>query len=145
MVTKDTFSEAQCEQIAKMIQNSMKAFTGPSTSHLLGRIYSVSSSYTAYNIQTKSQVNWILDSGATDHIVSSIQLLSNSKPLSSVLHLPNGSIAPITHIGEVMLSPTVVLHDVLCVPSFHCHLISITKLTADTSATVVFSNHNCVL
>lgn len=145
--SKDVFSEAQCEQIAKMIQNSMKSISGTtgSVSHLSGKIHSVSLSHTAYSVQTSSNITWIIDSGATDHIVSNVNLFNNYKSISSVLHLPNNTTVPITHVGEVQLNSKVLLTDVLCVPSFHCNLISISKLTSDNSVSVIFSKTNCML
>ena len=62
---------------------------------------------------------WIIDSGATDHMVLSISLLTK---ITSVAHipvkLPNGESVLVTHIGQVQLSSNLVLDDVLCVPSF---------------------------
>lgn len=96
-----TFSDAQYEQITKMIKNIMKTFGGPwntSASQLSGKIYSASS-YNAYIVQTKSASNWIFDFGATDHIVSDVMLLCDPKPISSVLDLPYSTTIPVTHIG----------------------------------------------
>lgn len=86
-----------------------------------------------------------MDSGATDHIVSDASLLVHAKSLNAVLHLPNGTTTPITHIGDLHLTSSLVLIEVLCVPSFNCNLISISKLTADLSATVIFSKSNCLI
>lgn len=72
-------------------------------------------------------------------------MLTNSKSLHSTIHLPNGDTAPITHVGDICLSPEITLHQVLCVPSFHCNLNSISKLTTDSSVSVIFSKNNCVL
>lgn len=71
--------------------------------------------------------------------------MQNSKPLNAALHLPNGRTTPITHIGDVFLTSSIVLSEVLCVPSFHCNLVSISKLTADSSASIIFFKHSCLL
>ncbi|KAM2129542.1 hypothetical protein ACFX1R_009206 [Malus domestica] len=63
---------------------------------------------------------WIIDSGATDHITSSPELLTGgvkNKNMSHVL-LPSGEQARILSIGHVPLSSTFKLQDVLCVPTF---------------------------
>lgn len=143
--SKSAFSDAQCEQLSRMIQNSMKNLNPWSTtSQLSGKICNVSFPHTAYTVQTKMNQLWILDSGATDHIVSDVSFLSSAKPFNAVLHLPNGTTAPITHIGDVTFTSSLILTDVLCVPSFQCNLVSISKLTADSSATVLFSKSTCL-
>ncbi|CAN1792471.1 hypothetical protein LINPERHAP1_LOCUS19695 [Linum perenne] len=43
---------------------------------------------------------WVVDSGATDHIVYSVQCLDQYQAVSnSCVSLPNGEMVPITHIG----------------------------------------------
>lgn len=73
---------------------------------------------------------WIIDSGAADHMVHSISLLIK---ITSVAHvfvsLPNEESILVTHVGQVQLSYDLVLDNVLCVPSFSFNLISIGKLT----------------
>ena len=60
---------------------------------------------------------WILDSGATDHIICSISLLTSITTLTQcVVELPNSESAQVTHIGTVKLSATLILDHVLCVP-----------------------------
>lgn len=45
---------------------------------------------------------WILDSGATDHIISNSTLLIQIKPsLIPTVNLPTGSLAPITSTGTL--------------------------------------------
>jgi hypothetical protein len=49
---------------------------------------------------------WILDSGATDHIVSSPTTLIKSYPVHGrTVQLPDGSYASVTHIRSVIFSP----------------------------------------
>ncbi|XP_075658822.1 uncharacterized protein LOC142628657 [Castanea sativa] len=49
-----------------------------------------------------SSYDWILDSGATDHMIS--------------VRLPNGDMVQVTHIGTVKISATLTLDHVLCIP-----------------------------
>ena len=118
---------------------------GTQPSHLEGKMHSVSSNHTTYTVTHDTATKWILDSGATDHIVANVASLLNPKRLDSSLHLPNGDTVPITHIGNVQLTTDITLKDALCVPSFHCNLVSISKLTADSCMSIVFSNSKCVL
>ncbi|XP_042988594.1 uncharacterized protein LOC122316121 [Carya illinoinensis] len=64
---------------------------------------------------------WILDTGATDHMICSPHLFTFIKipPRTSSIHLPNGHSVPIIFTGTVKYSPDLVLHNALYVPSFH--------------------------
>ncbi|CAL8157085.1 unnamed protein product [Prunus armeniaca] len=67
----------------------------------------------------------ILDSGATDHITSSPNLLVNSRQntiLPPVI-MPSGEQAPITSTGTLPLNSVISLKNVLGVPSFKVDLI----------------------
>jgi hypothetical protein len=49
---------------------------------------------------------WILDSGATDHMVSTPTVLTQSYLVHGrTVQLPDGSYASATHIGSVIFSP----------------------------------------
>nr|XP_011459844.1 PREDICTED: uncharacterized protein LOC105350127 [Fragaria vesca subsp. vesca] len=74
--------------------------------------------------------NWIIDSGATDHITSSLQLLHENKncSLPQVL-LPSGEKVNIAATGSLPLNTTYYLHDVLSVPHFKVDLLSVSRLT----------------
>ncbi|XP_023900878.1 uncharacterized protein LOC112012717 [Quercus suber] len=69
------------------------------------------SNKTAHNAET-----WVLDTGATDHIIHSISLFTNiTSSISSFVHLPNGEKVLVTHIGTVQLTPTLILeNDLTC-------------------------------
>ena len=72
---------------------------------------------------------WVIDTGATDHIVHSVHLFTNFTAISTNVELPNGETAVVTHIGSISLSATLVLHNVLCVPSFSFNLLSVSQIT----------------
>ncbi|CAL2244615.1 unnamed protein product [Prunus armeniaca] len=75
----------------------------------------------------------ILDSGATDHITSSPNLLVNSRQntiLPPVI-MPSGEQAPITSTGTLPLNSVISLKNVLGVPSFKVDLMS--DLTTKTT------------
>ena len=82
-------------------------------------------------------VTWIIDTGASDHIVSDSNLFLSLKslPISQSMKLPTGDIVQITREGMVKLSPSLELKDVLCVPSLNLNLLSISKFT---------KIHNCI-
>ena len=80
---------------------------------------------------------WVIDTGATDHIVHSIHLFTEFTTVSCVVALPNGETAMVTYIGSITLSSTLILHNVLCVPSFSFNLLSVSQLTKSCSCCLV--------
>lgn len=86
--------------------------------------------------------NWIMDTGATDHMLSNFQFLES--PIACVLHspcvqLPNGSSVSITHVGIYTIQLGLQLTKVLYVPNFYYNIFSISKLTNDLNCVVSFS------
>lgn len=79
-------------------------------------------------------------------MVSSSSLFTDihSIPPTSI-KLPNGSLVLVTHVGTVQLSPTLHLHNILCVPSFGFNLILANKLTQDLSCCLIFLNTHCFI
>lgn len=63
---------------------------------------------------------WIVDSGALDHMTCFLNLLHNIRPAPPhmTIKLPNGSTANSTHIGDTVLSCGIPLFNVLFVPQF---------------------------
>ncbi|XP_077215980.1 uncharacterized protein LOC143850645 [Tasmannia lanceolata] len=94
----------------------------------------------------KNSTPWILDTEATDHMVSCVSLLSSITCIgTNPVKLPNGNLALVSHIGTVSLSPSLVLKDVLCVPSFNFNLISVSKLTQYSNCSITFFSDSCVI
>ncbi|XP_030941568.1 uncharacterized protein LOC115966477 [Quercus lobata] len=89
---------------------------------------------------------WVLDTGATDHFVCSVDLLTSiTATIQSLVHLPNGESAQVTHIGTVVLSPSLTLTNVLCVPSFSFNLLSVSTLTLSQPYCLVFLSTYCFI
>ncbi|KAL2900129.1 Retrovirus-related Pol polyprotein from transposon RE1, partial [Bienertia sinuspersici] len=89
---------------------------------------------------------WILDSGATDHICSSLDMFDHYVPnsdLHNTIIIPNGSKVSVAHIGSVKVADHITLTDVLHVPDFQFNLISVQKLCRDMSCCLVFDKENC--
>ena len=95
----------------------------------------------AYNEET-----WVLDEGATNHIIHSISLFTKiTNSISSFAHLPNDEKVLATHIGTVQVTPSLILEDVICVPAFSFNLILVSKLTKSLSYCLVFLSNYCFI
>ncbi|XP_074291999.1 uncharacterized protein LOC141618831 [Silene latifolia] len=88
-----------------------------------------------------SPLYWIIDTGASNHMSSSLSNFSNLKtipPLS--VGLRNGEVTIATQSGDIHLSSRLILRNVLYADNLHCHLISVSQLLLDTSLTIQFSH-----
>ena len=89
---------------------------------------------------------WVIDTGASDHIVCSVSMLTTFTSISHcVVKLPNNDSATITHVGTVQLSAQFTLHNVLCVPSFTFNLLSVSQLTKQPPFCLVFLSQFCFI
>lgn len=87
---------------------------------------------------------WIFDTGATDHMTCSSQFFTTSSPVTNrYVYLPNHALAQVTHIGTIHFSKSLILYNVLCVPSFELNLISVAKLNQTSSCHATFTNNLC--
>ena len=90
--------------------------------------------------------NWVLDTGATDHIIHSITLFTKiTSTISTFIQLPDGEKVTVIHMGTIQVTSTLTLENVLCVPSFSFNLISVNKLTKSLSCCLVFLSNFCFI
>nr|XP_023919946.1 uncharacterized protein LOC112031483 [Quercus suber] len=90
--------------------------------------------------------DWVIDTGATDHMVHSVTCFTSiTTILNTHVNLPNGEIALVTHIGTVRISEKLTLYNVLCVPSFSFNLISVSQLAKSISCCLIFFGTLCFI
>lgn len=91
--------------------------------------------------------SWILDSGASDHMTASFNLLT--KPQRALnkpqINLPNGHTTSITHTSSVYLHNDLTLSNVLFIPSFKHNPLSVSKATQDSDCVVTFYDNFCLI
>ena len=94
-----------------------------------------------------SQSVWILDSGASEYMISKPDFLHDLSPLGHpmMINLPDGTQVKVIHKGNLKVSDGLVLHDVLLVPQFKFNLLSIKKLCEQLHSTVEFTESLCLL
>ena len=90
---------------------------------------------------------WIVDSGATDHITWSYNLLIDAvkSTREPKLNLPTGDTSVISHSGKVKLENNLMLKNVLYVPTFKHNLLSVQKLIKDTGCKINFYETYCMI
>lgn len=89
---------------------------------------------------------WIVYSKATTHICFSKQQFISLKPTINVtVSFPNHTWISIQFIGNVQVNDSLILHDVLFVPSFSFNLISLSSLTTQMPIMINFVGDYCVL
>jgi len=95
---------------------------------------------------TLNNAEWIIDSGATDHMSIRSDHLSNINVLSekSKITLPNGN-SEISSVGTIKLSTEIVLKNVLYVLVFKYNLLSVPKLTKCSKCMVIFHPKFCII
>jgi hypothetical protein len=99
--------------------------------------FSVFSSHTIVPFSAPN--SWIIDIGASDHMICSLSLLTTiTAEISTQVKLHNGKFATVTHIGTIQLSTHLILTNVLYIPSFSYNLLSVSKLTHSLACCFLF-------
>ncbi|XP_015168470.1 uncharacterized protein [Solanum tuberosum] len=91
---------------------------------------------------------WIVDSGASKHMVRNLHMLSHYKPLTPSqegrVYLPTGKLATVSHIGSSQILGGIEITNVLHIPKFQYNLLSVSKLTKELNCTVLFNPDFCI-
>ncbi|KAJ0920051.1 putative RNA-directed DNA polymerase [Helianthus annuus] len=91
---------------------------------------------------------WIVDSGASQHMVKTDKDLINSVVVSEfniIVSHPNGTNVKVLKIGDLKLTNELILKDVFYVPGYSVNLLSVHRLSKDNNVTVMFNETNCLL
>ncbi|KAK1406643.1 hypothetical protein QVD17_42133 [Tagetes erecta] len=83
---------------------------------------------------------WIIDSGATEHIICDDSTLTNKTKRSyePPVTIPNGEAIAVEGRGNYILPNGMMVKDVLYVPKFKCNLLSVGRLSRDLECAVTF-------
>ena len=89
---------------------------------------------------------WVIDSGATDHMTPKSQLFHTYTPSqrNKKIVVANGSLATVACFGDIYITSTLILKNVLHVPKLSANLVSIQKLTYDLKCYAIFFPSYCV-
>lgn len=91
--------------------------------------------------------SWIIDSGASDHMTAHANMFHNYVVVHNLprINFPNGALSSISKIGDIILPNSLVLKNVLFVPSLKHNLLSVTKLSQDNNCQVILHPDFCVI
>lgn len=139
------FSPQQLEQLAQLMPQlqMQNAKDSEMDEELDGPFSGMISSFSA---QVKKH-EWIIDSGASDHMTPYLSNLVN--PIlfqtSHKVTLPTGDTAAISHTWSVKLVQELILNNVLCVSNFKHNLLSVQRLAKDSNYEVRFFPKHCTI
>ncbi|XP_057250098.1 uncharacterized protein LOC130591180 [Beta vulgaris subsp. vulgaris] len=133
--------QAVYKQMMKMVQ------TQPRPSHNLEFTPSVNFAgiITISHVNSKPNFNdkkaWIVDTGATDHMIWDRSLFASFNILSDPIKvgLPDGTTKLVHIIGTVNLTDNIILKNVMLIPDFTHNLLSVSKLLAQNNLQAIFT------
>ncbi|XP_074376643.1 uncharacterized protein LOC141718163 [Apium graveolens] len=90
--------------------------------------------------------SWIIDTGASDHMVFSLSLFDDLQILQEPIKiaLPDGSCKLVSQSGTISLFPHIRLTNVLYIPYFHHNLLSVGKLLDSNNLIAKFDKDSCL-
>ena len=144
-------STSQPLALSASTSNYINNFSGKISGHSSFAISNPIPHSTVFSAKTVNksayvETDWIIDTGATDHMVHSESVLDSFTCVSnSYVYLPNGEKVLVTHIGTMHINDTLILTDVLCVPSFTFNLISVSKLNKSQCCCLIFLGSFCFI
>jgi hypothetical protein len=138
-LTKD-----QYEKLVNLLQTA-NISSNASTSAQVNVVAQHNSGITlAHSCTNSTYGSWIIDSGASDHICSSLVHFDSYHSIAPVqVRMPNGTTACANFAGTISLSQSFQVHNVLLVPEFSLNLISVPRLTHNSQCIVLFDGVHC--
>ncbi|XP_019176308.1 PREDICTED: uncharacterized protein LOC109171699 [Ipomoea nil] len=161
-VTTSVLNNSDLGITSEQLQKLISAFrtqqtqpSGPSSSNVTSAIaltpkfdelHTDSEDKFSINSFSLSSHTWILDSGATNNIVCSLDCLTNYHMVDEVkVNLPTGQCISVEHIGDAKLSENLCLKEALHIPSFKFNIVSVSKLIEDAAYTLTFMSKQCTI
>ncbi|GJV85544.1 ribonuclease H-like domain-containing protein [Tanacetum coccineum] len=108
------------------------------------KLYSVNSKLCMKTIT----MGWIIDPGANQYLILSTVGMFNIVDISNlkiIVGHPNGTLATVSHVGNLKLTCNVILYDVLVVPGYCVSMLSVNKLMKDNKLFVGFDEDKCYI
>lgn len=130
------------QEIGDSDRQSAPTLTDAQWSQLMSAITTTKSSPSTEKLHGKID-EWIIDTGASNHMSGNIKKNSDLVDISSPAGLPNGKTTMATMEGTIRLSDQLILENVLFVPALTCYLLSVSQLLAKQKYIVLFTDKLC--
>ncbi|GJX71737.1 ribonuclease H-like domain-containing protein [Tanacetum coccineum] len=137
------FTPEQIQQLLNMVNSKN---TKNVHANMAGTLF-CSNTKTLFKVY-KIEKGWIINSGANQHMVTSLDNLENVIDISDLnlqIDHPNGTTAYIKKVGNLKLSDTITLYDVLYVPEYTVNLLLVHKLARDSKLFIGFDEYKCYI
>ena len=132
----ELFTKEQIEYLQRILGSTTKNATA---THV------TTTSIESMALYSLKSENWIVDSGASDHMTGLSHVFLDYKPFhgEKMVQVADGKLTNVAGIGTVKIGK-LFLKEVLHVPRFTCNLISVGKVVQDNNCSVNFSFDCCV-
>ena len=129
------FSKEQLEHLYKLFQSPKLSFVQKGNPLVTA----------FFGVVPNSIHSWIIDYGATNHMIGCSKIFSSYGPCASSkkVKLADRSFSAIVGMGTIKLTSLITLHDVLHVPNWSCNLLSISEFTFDHQYRANFYSSYC--
>ena len=99
-----------------------------------------------FSVTTKGS-DWIIDTGATNHMTCDRNMFTQFSSNSSVPVIinANGASSPVMGSGTIYISPLLSISNVLFVPSLNCNILFVSQLTKSHNCVLLFFPTYCIL
>nr|GEW70503.1 hypothetical protein [Tanacetum cinerariifolium] len=91
-------------------------------------------------LQLDIRIDWIVDTGASDHMSPYLHLFQSIRILKKPIRikLPDGTSKWVDKVGHIQINSSLILHNVFYVPEFKVNLLSVGKLLKTQSLIAIF-------
>ncbi|XP_048496228.1 uncharacterized protein LOC125495523 [Beta vulgaris subsp. vulgaris] len=137
-----TLVNAVYKEMMKMMKN--QSATGETSTHSINFAGTILVS-NAETLHSSSHLEWIVDTGATDHMICDKSLFLDFKVLPQPIKvgLPDGKLKLVTHVGTVQFTSNFKLSNVFLLPDFKHNLLSVGKLLDEHQLFAKFTPTSC--
>jgi len=88
--------------------------------------------------------SWVIDSGATDHICSSLTYFTSYHKINPIsVKLPNGNQVIANYSGSDFVNQNHVIDNILYIPNFTFNLLLVEKLIDNLSCVITIDSSGC--
>ncbi|KAJ1272565.1 hypothetical protein BS78_06G212200, partial [Paspalum vaginatum] len=132
------------------VESSREKNQGSYVGDFVNFAYTDEGNYAHASIPTRiSQLNWILDSGASKHVTGALcefeSYMQYPHKHKETIQTADGTSQSIKGIGTVQCTPSIKLSSVLHVPAFPASLISLSALVDQLDCRVILDRENCLI